>query len=639
MNMYNKVYVYNEYTTVRNILNISIIIILYINSICTQITLKQAECIQKLELDNNLVINSQGSLSPFYQYIIGKSEYLKMNISKYLYNIKNNKNIREVYSIHEGIYNNYIHNENIQLIMNMYPSEHGYLSIESDSYDSLSCFLREYKNSEGIMYVLASLFLLAEGINIPIGVINNLNGIENNSWIILKKKWKDNEFHVNLNMLIWNKADRTNTDLIYQNRTEYIINFFKNLIKPDESSEVPEEFLNSNLLNNPRFLIQTYLFEYIDSINMYQDFVMCVYNLLIEQVPNINNIIPCTETEKHIKTVFNKLFIDKELNESIENQEYIKYLKLAEYELNNEIMPIPYIKKVTEFPNNNTVINNNPKGIKIIYTNQIKSILLDIFLMFTFNTKTMLYDTSHLPTPSKDLKKFFNKYTNPLQPMDNNIRNEWNNIIENISTQSDYYQVNDDHIIDFQIFSMLYAIRILAGSTRPLDYAIKLKTKDMLKNNNKDNKDNKGSSTSSNKDSSAKDIRTLIQNGFKLLSKEKNIKIGYKNIYEKEENSKKNIRISTNLYIIYKKTNDSDSPTIKIEIITKSLYNVNIKYTISHNKLNNINSNSKIILQNIQEKYKTPKTNIEYIMRVYADTHMDKLSYIFNINNSYTNTN
>ncbi|KAI5144828.1 hypothetical protein NEPAR04_2246 [Nematocida parisii] len=623
MNKYKGVYVHNVYTTVRNRLNITIILLLYIHSIYTQITLKQAEYIQRLKLDNNLVVNSLGSLSPFYQYTIGKSEYLKKKLPEDFYNIKNNKIIREVdiHSVHEGIHNKYTSSIYIQLIRNMYPSEHGYLSIESDSFDSLSCFLSEYKNTKGIMYVLASLFLLAERVNIPIEVVKDLKGVKNNSWIILKKKGKENEFHVNLSMLVWNKVDRVSTVLIYQKRTEYIINFFKKLIKLNKSSEVPEESLSSNLLNNPRFLIQTYLFEYIDSIDMYQEFVKCVYNLLIEQLPNKNDT-PLTETEKHIKTVFDGLFIDANLNESIKNREYIEYLKSAEHELNNEIIPIPYIKKAIGFPNNKE-LNEDPKSIKITYTNQIKSTLLDIFLLLTFNAKTMSYDIRHLPSPSKDLRKFFSKYNNPLQPMDHNMHNDWNNILENISNQSGSYQVNDDHILDFQIFSILYTIRTLAGSTYPLDHAIKLKKEDMLNktNNNSD-----------------KDIKTPIQNGFKLLSIEKNIKIGYKNIYEKKEKDSKNIRISTNFNIIYKKTNASDSPTINIEIITRSLYDVKIKYMVSHSKLNNTDSKAKIIFQNIQEKYKTPKTNIEYIMKVYADTHVDKLSYIFDKNHNYTNT-
>ncbi|EIJ92499.1 uncharacterized protein NEPG_02636, partial [Nematocida parisii ERTm1] len=65
-------------------------------------------------------------------------------------------------------------------------SEDRYLSIESESPDSFTRFLRRHENKSDSLNLLASLFLLSEGINIPIRIVESK--VNKNKILILKKK-------------------------------------------------------------------------------------------------------------------------------------------------------------------------------------------------------------------------------------------------------------------------------------------------------------------------------------------------------------------------------------------------------------------------------------------------------------------
>ncbi|EIJ92509.1 uncharacterized protein NEPG_02625, partial [Nematocida parisii ERTm1] len=65
-------------------------------------------------------------------------------------------------------------------------SEDRYLSIESESPDSFTRFLRRHEDKSDSLNLLASLFLLSEGINIPIEIVESK--VNKNKILILKKK-------------------------------------------------------------------------------------------------------------------------------------------------------------------------------------------------------------------------------------------------------------------------------------------------------------------------------------------------------------------------------------------------------------------------------------------------------------------
>ncbi|OAG33432.1 hypothetical protein NEIG_02526, partial [Nematocida sp. ERTm5] len=303
--------------TLKNNILITLTLLLMIHSICTRLETRDARIIQKMELedkDGTLLIHPEGGLSPFYQCIMERSGYIK-NLRGYLHAINGDGNQVGGYgSTIRKDSNEYMQAFTQQLI-NMFPSEDRYLSIESEKSDSFTRFLKEYKDKPDSLNLLASLFLLSEGINIPIEIVVDEENNKNKILVLKKKETEELEeekdsnsepeekrikmkegFHVNLSMNIKSKEEEDNTaEPVYQKKTEEIVNFFKSLVNtnPSYCLKVPEEFsmpttykefLTGNFLCNPKFLIQSYFFEYIDSVEMYEEFVRAVYELLNEQI-------------------------------------------------------------------------------------------------------------------------------------------------------------------------------------------------------------------------------------------------------------------------------------------------------------------------------------------------------------------
>ncbi|KAI5156985.1 hypothetical protein NEPAR06_2430, partial [Nematocida parisii] len=364
--------------------NILIILLLMTHSIYARLDTRDASTIQKMKLgdkDSQVVIDPEGGLSPFYQCIMERSGYIK-NLRGYLHAIDGSGD-------QVGGYGSTIFKESseymqafTQQLINMFPSEDRYLSIESENPDSFTRFLRRHEDRSDSLYILASLFLLSEGINIPIRIVESK--VNKNKILILKKKKvkrpKEEEdrnisseydelekrkpsrregFHINLHMNIKKKNKEGKTvERTPQKKTEEIVSFFKSIattnssycLKVPEEFSMPtthEEFLKGNFLCNPKFLVQSYFFEYIDSVEMYEEFVRAVYELITEQI--LNNDKKKSEnismkTGKKAQEVFDSLFIKQDSAELPSKVKYTEDFILVEHKLNDELQPMPYFE-------------------------------------------------------------------------------------------------------------------------------------------------------------------------------------------------------------------------------------------------------------------------------------------------------
>ncbi|OAG33651.1 hypothetical protein NEIG_02059 [Nematocida sp. ERTm5] len=340
--------------TLKNNIFILLVITMIIHSTCAKLGDKDAELAQEMVIRDNLTLHPDGGLSPTLQYMTYESEFMK-NFRMYWHGIYSEEDTKEnsgstedyenlkVWKVHDIIHedeekNKYL-KEFAQQLINMFPSEYGVYSIESVKDDSFIQFLREHKDKSYSLNLLAALFLLAEGVDVPIEIVDEKGNTENKI-IILEKKGIENEFFVNLSLTI-EEGNEKNEKSAYHKKTEEIIDFFKRLVDPADTLEVPEEFLmptayeeflKGNFLCNPKFLIQSYIFEYIDSVEMYEEFVKSVYDILNEYKPtNCGN--PTTNADKHTLAVFNQLFVDSNKEASVRTSSYIwvllKSTKLA----------------------------------------------------------------------------------------------------------------------------------------------------------------------------------------------------------------------------------------------------------------------------------------------------------------------
>ncbi|OAG33428.1 hypothetical protein NEIG_00983, partial [Nematocida sp. ERTm5] len=472
--------------TLKNTILILLAITMIIHSVCAKLGDKDAELAQGIVIGNNLILQPDGGLSPTLQYMTYESEFMK-NFRMYWHGIYSEEDTKEnsgstedyenfkVWKIHDIIHedeekNKYL-KEFAQQLINMFPSENGVYSIESEKSDSFTRFLREHKGKSYSLNLLAALFLLAEGVDVPIEIVDEKGSI-GNKIIILEKKEINNGFFVNLSLTIEEGKSA------YHKKAEEIINFFKRLVDPADPLEVPEEFLmptmyeeflKGNFLCNPKFLIQSYIFEYIDSVEMYKKFVIAVYDILNEHKPT-NCDSPTTNADKHTLAVFNRLFVDSkrlaiEMRDKTRNfPDFCKFKRVKDESKNTPFIDVIYRPSYIDGPD--YVDKNRQYTLSYkdncCFKNCQNSVLLALFLCFAFDPETEQYNIDHIPDASKELKEFFSKYTHKVSSISTTMRSDWEKVIYGLPRPKHGFST-DGSTVNTGLLYMLYTMYDLVG--------------------------------------------------------------------------------------------------------------------------------------------------------------------------------
>ncbi|KAI5165407.1 hypothetical protein NEIRO03_0398 [Nematocida sp. AWRm78] len=513
--------------TLKNTILILLVIKMIIHGVCAKLGGKDTELAQEMVIGDNLVLHPDGGLSPTLQYMASESEFMK-NFRMYWHGIyaeegrkKNSRSTKDyenfkVWKIHDIIHedekkNKYL-KEFAQQLINMFPSENGVYSIESVKDDSFIRFLRMYKDKSYTLNLLAALFLLAEGVDIPIEIVDQ-KGNTGNKIIILEKKEINNGFFVNLSLTIEEGKSA------YHKKTEEIINFFKHLVDPAGALEVPEEFLmpttyeeflKGNFLCNPKFLIQSYIFEYIDSVEMHDEFVIAVYGILNEHKPT-NCDSPTTNADEHTLAVFNQLFVDSNKEASVGTFSYIlvrlKSTKLAieMYNKRRNFTDFCKFKRAKDECKNTPFIDviyrpsyiDGPNYVdkscqytlsykdKRCFKNCQNSVLLALFLCFAFDPETEEYNIDHIPDASNELKEFFSKYTHKVSSISLTMRSDWERVVEGLPKPEHGFST-DGSTVNTGLLHMLYTMYDLVGKKHGIKKVIKYIKNKFLEDYNND---------------------------------------------------------------------------------------------------------------------------------------------------------
>ncbi|OAG33002.1 hypothetical protein NEIG_02686, partial [Nematocida sp. ERTm5] len=338
-------------------------LLIMMHIICARLEMNDIRniCESPFSISENILINQSGPLNPLRTYIMHKSSYVynKRLFSQGIdtdYSMK--KGAKSTDSEHFYIYTRNPENDKAYKFSNarcryspsylyyyhktmiyMFPCENNNLSIESCKNDSFTRFLRAHCNKVDSLYLLASLLLLSEGIDVPISIEKN---IHNGERILLKFDFDEFSF---IDLPLWlesivpketnQKMHDTNgvseeIDLyihqenimhevgrimVYQKEAEQIVQFFKSLCREPFLSDLSncrepsgrQEFNMGYFLESPRLLIQSYIFEYIDNEKQYKLFLDSVYMLLQKMLYYMKS------SEQHkqlIKRTINCCFID-----------------------------------------------------------------------------------------------------------------------------------------------------------------------------------------------------------------------------------------------------------------------------------------------------------------------------------------
>ncbi|KAI5162212.1 hypothetical protein NEAUS03_1958, partial [Nematocida ausubeli] len=176
-------------------------------------------------------------------------------------------------------------------LLELFPSMHGYVSIWSDKEDSFFSFINSPDVEEHKHKILASLLLLAEGVNVPLAIDESQKETE----LILKKADRRKEhFRLNMNVFVKTRKDGIESldvlEWVFQKQAVDVVNFFienrenKVFSEKEDCSDPPhcKELEKVQFVNSPAFLMQTYIQHCLESTKEVVLFIQAVCDLLRE---------------------------------------------------------------------------------------------------------------------------------------------------------------------------------------------------------------------------------------------------------------------------------------------------------------------------------------------------------------------
>ncbi|KAI5166430.1 hypothetical protein NEIRO03_0848 [Nematocida sp. AWRm78] len=356
-----------------------------------------------------------------------------------------------------------------QTIIYLFPSSLGDLSIYTNRNNSFIKFLLSEHVFEHRINILASLFLLAEGVDIPLKTEGT--GLEQK--LVLKKiGTKENIFSLSVYVMcnISQPSGIIKPTKVKQREAISVINFFiDNKTNPDireggkyAEPKTYEEFKTGKFLKNARWLIQYYIFEYLDSENSIIELAKTVYSMLKENIKQKEKDKLNVEV-KYLENIIDKCFVKS--NGDITKDKRIHALNLM-YGKSFLDSVFPFSGNIS-IPSYRSIPSYNRKRNEInyreTYSNCVETGLLGLFYCLAYDAETKKYSTEHMGEVSPDLKKFFTTYNKPFESADYNMYNEWNKVVGDLENENImYYKKNRNELIP-GIINMLYVITEITG--------------------------------------------------------------------------------------------------------------------------------------------------------------------------------
>ncbi|KAI5145338.1 hypothetical protein NEPAR07_1621 [Nematocida parisii] len=476
-----------------NRLNFTIIIIIAILNITKQVygddsmsLVKNAQHI-KIKVDSGYVyINPDGSLNLLRGYIIDKMGLIH-NIRDFTpdldikYTVSPDTSEGSEWTSHiltrirdedrplfkefeNGIKDIYLNKYYIALI-NLFPFIDKDMPIETPNEDSFIRFLRSKDVLPNMQYVLAAILLITEGVNINIDVSDDQYAPT------LTIKRKNNIEYMSTSLNIKKSVRKSREDKwVCQRKTIELIEFFKTFVsayflyKENEFAEpiTLEQFKSGKFLNNPGFLIQTFIYYVLKTEEGIKGFYNAVHKMLSNHIKDTIDSSDTTHLDAYYD-VYNKLFIHADDNFYIPSTlSYINALESIPMVLKKEeVLPFSNTRQIPDLENiiKNSNISCIDKSVKIhllqVENNMTLSIL-GIVCCLLYNPKECQYIFTR-EQYSLTLINFFQNYMRPFQSIGVSAYNEWSNICMSIMKNKKVFADNNNKIYP-GLLNMLYSL-------------------------------------------------------------------------------------------------------------------------------------------------------------------------------------
>ncbi|KAI5167232.1 hypothetical protein NEIRO03_1736 [Nematocida sp. AWRm78] len=354
----------------------------------------------------------------------------------------------------------------------LFPSSIGGLSIYRNHCNTFITFLLSEHVFKHRINILASLFLLAEGVDIPLKIEGT--GLEQ---VLVLREILTGEEKFSLSMCAMCDIEHDDKTMknskVLQERAINVINFFiNNKTTPDireggryAEPKTYEEFKTGRFLNNARWLIQYYIFEYLDTKDSIIKLAKTVHSMLIESIKKkrsekskeSNNEVP------YLKQIIDKCFVKS-------NGDISKDWRMQALDVLHDKTPLedifPFMAKHT-LPRYQCVPSYNRKENSFnsveLRNNYVETALLRFFFYLAYDPEKEEYTTEHMGEVSPDLKRFFTKYNKPSDTITREMYNEWSKVVADLDNENIIYFNEDRNELVSGIVNTLYVITEITG--------------------------------------------------------------------------------------------------------------------------------------------------------------------------------
>ncbi|KAI5145395.1 hypothetical protein NEPAR04_2439 [Nematocida parisii] len=378
-------------------------------------------------------------------------------------------------------------------LIELFPSSTGDLSIHTSRKDSFIRFLELEHVCKHKIDILACLFLLAEGVDIPLKVEGSKNSLtlvlkeiiakpkkknktenpnEGTSDNFNKIKKEANKFSLSMKDLRSEKKanEKRKKKAVPQERAADVINFFiNNKTNPDireggkyAEPRTYEEFKTGKFLNNARWLIQYYIFEYLDSEEKIIEFAKTVYSMLKECIEQKKSEESNNEV-KYLESIVDKCFVKS--NDDVDSDWRTCVLNFLYGDTSLERV-FPFSSNM-HVPIYRCVPSYNRKENKIDYakrySNCVETGLFGLFCCLAYDPETKEYTTMHMGDVSPDLKRFFAMLNKPFKTDTYEMHREWSKVVADLENENIRYLKENRNELAPGIINMLYVIAEITG--------------------------------------------------------------------------------------------------------------------------------------------------------------------------------
>ncbi|KAI5165642.1 hypothetical protein NEIRO03_0570 [Nematocida sp. AWRm78] len=366
-------------------------------------------------------------------------------------------NLAFIASIKKRIYLKKFYNT----LLRMFPYIQEDAPIESNNINGFTEFLKSQEGNNRAYYILAALLLLSEGVDVPIcykKATAELSLIEN-------KESKKNYFSIRMKNQISNSTSKTNIKDIAKIIKFFIKNRNNPLLWNNGEFKTPEnqnEFETGLFLNSPKFLIQMYIYEFIQSKEGAIKLNNAVYEILSKQIAGKTLLKQDCTIEND---VFSKCFI--EANSSNEVMQYLDIFQSFAH-LIDECKMFPFmsseqIPAYTRVPHYDYIKKKLLDDPNKRYSNCVEAAILGIFSSFAYNPETRKYTLEHMKESKPKMQDFFTTYSAPVEIIDAKMQANWNVVPSGLSCRHIAYVKDQRNEIRAGILNLLYAIVEISG--------------------------------------------------------------------------------------------------------------------------------------------------------------------------------